>query len=102
MRGYANRAGGVLGVHDPLYARALVLEHGDRRVALCGLDLCGVQEDVVAAARTRIADVDPDHVLVAASHTHSGPADDAGCWPDGLDGRIAAAVAEASARLRPA
>lgn len=102
MRGYANRAGGVHGVHDPLYARALVLEHGDRRVALCALDLCGVQEDVVAAARERVAGVDPADLLVAASHTHSGPADDAGCWPDGLAGRIAAAVAEACARLRPA
>ena len=102
MRGYANRDGGVRGVHDPLYARALVLEHGDRRVALCALDLCGAQEDVVAAARARVADVAPADLFVAASHTHSGPADDAGCWPDGLEGRIAAAVAHACTRLRPA
>jgi neutral ceramidase len=105
MAGYANRAGGVLGVHDPLHARVLVLEHGATRVALCALDLCGVQEDVVAAARRRIAGaglVPAGDIFVAATHTHSGPADDAGCWPDGLDGRIADAVGQACASLRPA
>ncbi len=106
LMGYANREGGATAVHDPLFARALLLEHGDERVALVGLDLCGIGRDVVAAARERIASesgVPGAHVFVAASHTHSGPADDdRGCWPDGLDAPIAAAVAQAQARLAPA
>lgn len=105
MDGYANREGGVLGVHDPLHVRALVLEHGEDRVALCALDLCGVQEDVVAAARRRIADarlVAPECVFVAATHTHSGPADDAACWPNGLGTVVVAAVEQACERLQPA
>jgi Neutral/alkaline non-lysosomal ceramidase, N-terminal len=103
LMGYADRDGPALAVHDPLYARALVLESNGRRIALCSVDVCAVNEDVVAAARTRIADATPirgGDVFVCATHTHSGPLDDdPGCWPAGLDERIADAVTQASARL---
>ena len=106
LAGYGHREGGATGVHDPLHARALVLEHGSQRVAICSLELCFVNEDVVGPARERIAArglVPADAVLVAAQHTHSGPHDlDPGCWPDGLEVPIEAAVAQACERLTPA
>jgi neutral/alkaline ceramidase-like enzyme len=106
LMGYANRAEAALSVHDPLFARALVLESGERRLAICSLDLCAVCEDVVAAARARIAArtaIAAQDVFIAATHTHSGPHDDdAGCWPDGLQTPIADAVEQAVARLAPA
>ena len=106
LMGYANRDGGALSVHDPLFARALVVESGSAQLAICVLDLCAVGEDVVAAARELIAArtaIAPENVLVAATHTHSGPFDDdRSCWPDGLEARIAEAVEQAIARLRPA
>jgi neutral ceramidase len=106
LMGYGNREGGAVAVHDPLYARALVVERGSERVALCSVDLCAIDEDVVGASRARIESecgVAAGSVLVAATHTHSGPHDDdAACWADGLDARIAAAVAKACERLTPA
>jgi hypothetical protein len=106
LMGYANRDGAATSVHDPLHVRALAIECGDRRVALCSVDLCAVNEDVVAAARARVErerGVPAEHVLVSATHTHSAPHDDdAACWPDGLDARIAAAVAQACDALTPA
>jgi neutral ceramidase len=104
--GYANREGGALGVHDALHARALVLEADGERVALCAVELCYVQEDVVAAARDRVAGrrlVPADALLVAATHTHSGPYDaDPAAFPEGLDVLIEQAVAQACERLEPA
>jgi neutral ceramidase len=106
LMGYGNRQGGAIAVHDPLYARALVVECGDERVALCSVDLCAIDEDVVGASRARIASecgIAAGNVLVSATHTHSGPHDDdPACWPDGLEARIAAAVAGACERLAPA
>jgi neutral ceramidase len=106
LMGYANRDGAATSVHDPLYVRAVAIECGDRRVALCSVDLCAVNEDVVAAARARVereCGVPAGQLLVSATHTHSAPHDDdSACWPDGLDARIAAAVAQACERLTPA
>jgi neutral ceramidase len=105
--GYPNREGPALGVRDALHARALVLEDADgQRAALCALDLCYVMEDVVAAARERVAVrglVPSNAVCVTATHTHSGPDDaDSAVFPDGLDALIAQAVAQACERLEPA
>ena len=104
--GYTNREGPATGVHDPLHARALVLESGGARVAVCALELCYAMEDVVAAARERVAArglLPADALLVAATHTHSGPYDaDPTAFPDGVDALIEAAVAQACERLEPA
>src|SRR6185436_17315773 len=104
--GYSNGEAGASGIHDPLFARALVLEHDGERVVLCGLDLGAIGEDVVAAARERIAasaGIPSECVFVSTTHTHSGPADDdAQCWPQGLDAQIADCVAQACERLTPA
>jgi len=62
-------------VHDPLKARAAVLDDGTTRVALVGLDAPFVTRAVVVAARERIRQrcgIAPEAVLVGASHTHSG------------------------------
>jgi neutral ceramidase len=107
LTGYPNRVGPAVGIHDPLFVRALVLETPDGgRVALCSLELCYVGEDVVADARERIArdaGIPDERVFISATHTHSGPHDvDVTCWPDGLAAPIAAAVTEACEALRPA
>ncbi|MEN3284517.1 MAG: hypothetical protein V7607_5657 [Solirubrobacteraceae bacterium] len=104
--GYGDRVRTADSVHDPLFARALVLESGAERIALCSLDLCYVSEDVVARARERLSlsgAVPPNSLFIAATHTHSGPHDvDRGCWPDGLEAMVEQAVLEASERLVPA
>jgi neutral ceramidase len=67
------------GVTLPLHARALVLEQADtgKRVALVIAELGMVSESVRAAVVSKLArlplKLDGDAVLLAATHTHSGP-----------------------------
>jgi neutral/alkaline ceramidase-like enzyme len=104
--GYPQRSQRATARHDPLCARAMVLEDADRVAAICSVELCYVGEDVVREARDRIAEtvgIPEDAVLVCATHTHSGPHDvDPACWPDGLAAQICAAVAGARDRVAPA
>ncbi len=71
MGGYASRQGPSTGVHDPLYATALVLKTDGLSIAIVSCDLRSFPSDrVIAMARERGL---ADHVLIAATHTHSGP-----------------------------
>ena len=59
-----------------LFARAIVLQRGDRKLALVSVDLAAVPAGLVADAAQRVAGrgFDESNVIVSASHTHSGPA----------------------------
>jgi hypothetical protein len=63
------------GVHLPIMARALVLERGAVRVLWIAVDLVGVDSQLVSDLRSRLASEGHRYtaVIVAASHTHSGP-----------------------------
>ncbi|HUW62109.1 MAG TPA: neutral/alkaline non-lysosomal ceramidase N-terminal domain-containing protein [Candidatus Bathyarchaeia archaeon] len=99
-------------VRDDLYARAVVLESGGERLALVSCDLICLTEEVVDAARGLIAAetaIAADHVMLCATHTHTGPElradsvvprDDA--WVAGLPRQIADCVATAAASMTPA
>lgn len=62
---------GASSVHDPLWARAIVLSRGETTLALVAVDLYGYFVDQVDAIRESLADTGIDHVLVASTHTHS-------------------------------
>ena len=72
MYGYANRkCGPANGTHDPLHAKALVLEAGGSRLAIVTLDLGSIVADNL---RKEVAEkLGISTLLLAASHTHSGP-----------------------------
>ena len=75
LAGYFNRRVSQ-GVLDPLYAKALVLEDGEKKLALIVLDLIGVSADLTGRIRQRLADelgLQGGSVLVCATHTHTGP-----------------------------
>lgn len=62
------------GVHDPIYARALVLDNGTTTAALVALDL--VEYGDTTPVRERIAHesgIPVDHIIVCASHDHNAP-----------------------------
>ncbi|MBI3910992.1 MAG: neutral/alkaline non-lysosomal ceramidase N-terminal domain-containing protein [Armatimonadetes bacterium] len=101
------------GVHDPLYARALVLEAGGERLAIVALDLIGLFHQHVQAIRKRIHALPGERVIIVCTHVHSGP-DTLGLWGPNewetgvdphylrlLQDRIVAAVEKAARRLRP-
>jgi hypothetical protein len=68
------------GVHDPLMARAMVLDDGRQRLAMVSVDLVGLQYPTVQAIRQRLGDL--AYVLVASTHNHQGP-DVIGIWGRG-------------------
>ncbi|MFP4354027.1 MAG: hypothetical protein ACLFUJ_02800 [Phycisphaerae bacterium] len=67
---------GNAGVHDPLSARCLVLDDGETRCVLISLDLCILSSDYARQLRhaaAEAAETDAGRVIVACTHTHSGP-----------------------------
>lgn len=100
------------GVDDDLHAHAIVLRRGQTTLALVSCDVICLPKDVCGAARDRIArrvGIPGDHVLIAATHTHTGPSvchllgvdrDDA--YTDALPARIADSVELAIQHLQPA
>jgi len=78
--GYLGRPAG--GVHDELFARALVLGDGDTTIALIALDLVGMSNRHIARIRASVSrrlEMPEPAVLVACTHTHAGP-DLQGLW----------------------
>jgi hypothetical protein len=70
-----NRA--ATGVHDSLYARAVVLRAGGRKIALVSVDSIGLSHPSVQRARGELKDF--AYVLVASTHSHESP-DVIGVW----------------------
>jgi len=103
-----------VGVHDDLYARALVLEQGEEKLALVSLDLIGLNREDIENYKALVPGFRPDQILVACTHTHSGP-DTMGVWglipfsagnnPDymkKIGQGITEAIQDAEAGLKPA
>jgi hypothetical protein len=72
--GHNRRASGV---HDPLMARAVLLDDGTSRMALVCADVVGLQYPTVQKIRARLAGY--RYVLVSSTHNHEGP-DTIGIW----------------------
>src|SRR5262249_26548860 len=71
---YSERA--AEGVHDDLYAKALVLEKDGAKAALVSLDLISTARQTVTGARReveRMTGVRGDAVMISATHSHTGP-----------------------------
>jgi neutral ceramidase len=77
LSGYVARMGPSIGVHDHLYARALVLDDGETQAALVVCDLVGFTSGFVTGARQAISTatgIPEAAMMIACTHTHSGPA----------------------------
>jgi hypothetical protein len=71
------RVGVSQGVHDPLLAQVLVLDDANRRTALVAMDVLAVGAafaDTLRLSLATLLTMNPNAVLVCASHTHAGPA----------------------------
>ncbi|MHB0935152.1 MAG: hypothetical protein ACYDCO_00230 [Armatimonadota bacterium] len=79
--GGRDRTEGCKGVHDPLYARALYLEHGNERALILAYDLCFFSRETAdryKGALGRALDLTPRQILMNFSHTHAGA--NTGMW----------------------
>lgn len=79
MAGYGARSGHSTGVGDPLFARAFTVfnETQGKRLAILTSDLVAYDSATLQNFRNRVEDetgVTPDDVIIAVTHTHSGPA----------------------------
>lgn len=107
------------GTHDPLYVKAIVFEKNGVRVALAACDLVWLPRNLSEQARRLIQQqtgIAPDHVMISATHDHTGPViltvpsrynlkgnmlritQD---YTNALPGRIAQAVQLAASHLQP-
>lgn len=74
LAGFAARQGGSTGVHDELYARALVLDDGAKVVAIVSVDVLGLPAAFVERVRGMISartPITPDGALITCTHTHA-------------------------------
>jgi len=77
MSGYADRKQGFRGIHDHIYARAIVLGDGSRLAAVVAWELIGVPNAVWEDLSGRIAretGIPSEYLLLCAVHDHSAPA----------------------------
>lgn len=72
---YASR-----GVHDSLYARAMVVENNEKeKVAFLSIDICKLPKESVNMMRSYISSntgIKTGNIMILATHTHSGPKSD--------------------------
>jgi hypothetical protein len=98
-------------VHDPLFARAVVLRHDGRKVALVSVDLVGFFLPHVVRVRESLPGF--AYVLVSSTHNHEGP-DTLGLWGEnafksgvdkdylaGVEEKVVKAVKAADAAAKP-
>jgi len=62
-----------LGKKGDLFARALVLEKGETRIAIVSIDNLGWPAVLGNRSRELIKDIPPENVLIGVTHTHSAP-----------------------------
>jgi hypothetical protein len=73
-----------------LTVRALVLENGDTRVAVCSTDFLGFPSVLCNKVRSRVRGIPAQNILIGATHNHSAP--DCYGFPD-LSGKTTADLA---------
>src|SRR5260370_26978129 len=68
-------------VHDPLMARAIVLEHDKKKIAIVSVDVVGLFNDMAQTVRRQLPGF--AYILVSSTHKHEGP-DTMGLWGPNL------------------
>jgi len=94
------------GVHDDLYARAVTIADGKRSIAVVSLDLIHLTRPFALRVRRAVqkeVGIPGDHVMISATHTHTGPRDNRNArYTADLAGKVVESVRLAAADARPA
>ena len=108
------------GVHDPLFAKAIVLERNGKKAVMVSLDLISTPRKLIEKTREVIeaqTQIPGNSVMISATHAHTGPElqgwgafgeaitgrnDLALTYSQALPTRIAEAVKKANEALQPA
>lgn len=76
LDGPISKPGPVLGVHDPLMARAIAMRHGDISILIVVNDLCMMDRETHDAAKRLVfkrTGIPIAHQLTTATHSHATP-----------------------------
>ncbi|GIV08913.1 MAG: hypothetical protein KatS3mg019_1004 [Fimbriimonadales bacterium] len=114
LAGFDHNRRNTGGVHDDIWARAVVVQVGKERLAIVACDLLGLFRDDVMRIRQKVKSAPPNRVIVLCTHGHSSP-DTMGLWgptplQSGRDAEyvnfvidtVAKTVDEAASKLQPA
>ena len=115
LAGFSGRRS--IGVHDPVYARALAVSNDILTIVIVSADVLAMTNDLSEAVTAAVQEKLPipsDHIMITATHTHSGPGALGKLFWEGLAAgpfdpqyfdwvveQITQAVTEAYERLRP-
>ncbi|QEG43384.1 LamG-like jellyroll fold domain-containing protein [Roseimaritima ulvae] len=108
--GMLNKTAGQ--INTPVSARAIVVDDGQQRLAIVVVDSCMMPRPLLDDAKRLAAkrtDIQPDHMLISATHTHTAPScmgalgtDADPAYVSYLREKLAEAIAAAEAELQPA
>ncbi len=76
IKGFVGRKKPSTGVHDPLWAKALVLDNGDERIAIVSIDTLIVTKiftDALRAEAQQRWNIAPPNLLINTTHTPQCP-----------------------------
>ncbi|MGB9596266.1 MAG: neutral/alkaline non-lysosomal ceramidase N-terminal domain-containing protein, partial [Candidatus Poribacteria bacterium] len=106
LAGYASRNKPSEGVHDPLYMTAIVFDDGNARLSMVSTDLCFIPltvKEMIADKVKSESSISPDHLIMASTHTHSGPVTSGknldNEWLEFLANEISTAINEAVSNM---
>jgi hypothetical protein len=114
MAGFGNGVA-AQAVHDDLWARTMVVDDGQTRIALVAVDVIGMFHSMVVDIRESLPEeAGITYLVIASTHTHAAP-DLLGfwgasslksgvnaAWKEYVKKRVVESVVEATSRLRPA
>ena len=114
LSGYADRTQGFQGIHDHIYARAVVLDDGSTQAAIIACELIAIPNGVWERVSERIShdlSIPTANILLAGEHTHGAPSlrggytevgPDSAAYTAKIEDAIVAVVRQAQANLQPA
>lgn len=113
MSGYRSRTKPFEGIHDSIYARAIVFSDGENKAAIISAEIIGFSNSFCEET-SRLIDqetgIKPENILLTAVHNHSGPVtrvytDDASpevvTYTEELKQKLVRLVILADSHLRP-
>ncbi|NUQ65842.1 MAG: neutral/alkaline non-lysosomal ceramidase N-terminal domain-containing protein, partial [Pirellulales bacterium] len=93
------------GAHDPLHARAVVLDDGKMSLAIVVVDNLGVAREIADEAKALASQrcgIAADKILLASTHSHSAPSSSAASYRKILLDGTVESIVRAHGALRPA
>jgi hypothetical protein len=112
MSGYRSRTKPFEGIHDSIYARAIVFSDGENKAAIVSAEIIGLSNsfcEETAGLIEQETGIKRDHILLSAVHSHSGPVtrvykDDLSpevkAYADELQQKLAGLILEADRNLQ--